>query len=663
MIEFQLLSNAAFFGAVPALVALYMLKLNRRKRRIPSVQFVKGLVSENRGSSLFKRLTSNMLLFLEVLFLCLLVLALMNPGRSGQSLLVKKMVILVDNSITMSAREAGGVTRLAEAIEKAAAAVYDNPNSSVDVIEFSSVPRLLTVAADGRDEAVARIRSIVPTHLPPDYRSAIALAEGLCGEGEAPEVHIFSDFCSWRGSDASFSRNTAVFFRRVGETSRNAGVCALEVSEENASGGGAAGYDVFYTVKNYGEYEVSLPVSVFIDGKRSSTALLTLAPGARESRIVRKYGSRPASVSVEIISNDALAADDRRVWSSSGHKSFRALVVSEKPYFYRAALEAAGADSVDSCEPNIPRALYRQREYDLAVIDETAEAMMIDKYKCAGFIVFDPPSGFFGMTHEGGESDAAVRTPEFPFAYMRSVDLSDIYVHRMKKAVLNQNFSQIAYSSSSFPLFAIAGPGSPDVFAAFFDPRASNFPLKVSFPIFFSNVINIVRSKRITGDNFTAGARNFFSADRLSRVRPGAKLTLSCDWADPSLRKAFGPPPAVFFNVPAAGASGRAPVEAPELRLAGMYAARYHGEDGGGSDKPLFEFFVNPPAARAMSVKPYDPAGALAAKGAPASRPAAHFENSHVSFAAPLILMALLVLLLDWVYQNHRTFYKKEARR
>ncbi|HPG57738.1 MAG TPA: hypothetical protein PKW98_07955 [Candidatus Wallbacteria bacterium] len=54
MIEFQMMTNAVFFGAVPALIALYMLKLNRRNKKVPSVHFIKDLISDNKGSSLLK---------------------------------------------------------------------------------------------------------------------------------------------------------------------------------------------------------------------------------------------------------------------------------------------------------------------------------------------------------------------------------------------------------------------------------------------------------------------------------------------------------------------------------------------------------------------------------------------------------------------------------
>ncbi len=653
MIEFQMMTNAVFFGAVPALIALYMLKLNRRNKKIPSVHFIKDLISDNKGSSLFKKLTSNMLLFLEVLFLAILTLALMNPGRPGQSFLNKKMILLIDNSITMSSREADGSLRLESAIDMAVETIYRNPNSTIAAIEFSSIPKLLFDSETSREEAARQIRAVSPTHLSCDYKSAIALAEGLSSEGSFPELHIFSDFCTWNGGRAALNDKIGVVFHPIGALGRNIGVSALEISEE--AEGGSTSYDIFLTVKNYCDYEVSIPCSVFIDGSRASSSVLTIAAGAAESKIIKKYGAMPAAVSAEIITNDILAADDKRVWASSGRKSFRALVMSEKPYFYSAALEAAGGVIVEALEANIPKAIYREREYDLAVIDDSAEALLLNKYRCRNFIVIDPPEGFMGVNYGPEETGGTVRTPEFPFAYLRLMDLSDLYVHKMKKAVLNRNFSNTVYSASACPLFSTVFNENLKAFTVFFDPRSSNFPLKISFPIFFNNVINIVKTAMTTGDNFVIDRPNFFSASKFKDFKKGSTAVIKYASKEMCGENGRFTIADQYFN--AAASDGAPLLKAPRFYMAGLYRVFETGNESGAAE-PVFEFYVNPPASRNLNVKPQ----AVKARNDNKLKAGEEFfESSHVSYAAPLILLAAVIILLDWIYQNYRTFYKKEA--
>lgn len=664
MIEFQMLSNAVFFAAVPALAALYMLKLNRRNKKIPNLYFIKKLISDNKGSSLFKKLTSNMLLFLEIIFLIILALILMNPGRPGHSALKKKLILLIDNSITMSSRDAlQGKLRLYQAIEEAKSVIYSNLNSTISVIEFCDTPKLIVDSEINRAEAALKLETITPTHLAPDYKTAVALAEGLAGGGEYPEIHIFSDFCSWRESGASAGGKVAAVFHKMGQGSRNIGISALEVSE--ADEGGSAVFNIFYSVKNYCDYEVSIPASVFIDGARVSSGILTIAGGGQESKIFKKYGAIPSNASVEIITSDILSADDKRVWSSSEQKIFKALIMSPAPYFYKAAVESAGKVICDSYEENIPKTLYRQRDYDLVIIDDSSEALFYDKYKCRNFIIIEPPEGFAGLAYGPGAFDLTVKTPEFPFAYMRNVDLSDLYIHSMKKAVLNPDFTQIVYSSSAYALFAMVFHDSKSVLSVFFNPKLSNFPLKISFPILFCNSINIIKSKKITGDNFFAGRANYFNLSKYKAITHKSDIYFKYEPAVSAGADIFLPPDIdLIYSEP----SDSQFVKAPRFTLAGLYRA-FDRNDNNAGGRPLFEFFVNPPALRNLTVKPALPAlynsknnhGEGASASAVNKGPAAadYFERTHISYAAPLLILAVIILLLDWIYQNYRTFYRR----
>ncbi len=677
MIEFQIISNSVFFVTLPALAALYMLKLSRRSRKMPSVELIKGLISDNKGSSLFKKLTSNMLLFLEFLFLILLVCVLMNPGRPGVSVLAKNLVLLIDNSITMSSLDGGnGKTRLSEALRLAKKIMYSNSGSCVSVIEFSDAPGLLAASEFNRGEAALKIDSIKPSHLIADYKSAVALAEGIAADGEYPEIHIFSDFSSWRESKAAVSPKITAFYHAVGNASRNIGVSSLEVSEENE--GGAVNFNIFFTVKNYCDYEVAIPASVYIDGKLVSAGVMSVAAGKEESKIIKKYGAMPSETVVELITSDILAADDKRVWSSSGKKFLKALVMGSSPYFYASALEASGKLICDKYEEKIPKSLYRSRQYDLVIIDDSAEAILLNKYFCRNFIIIQPPEGYFGLSYSGGDSGAAVRTPEFPFAYMRNIDLSDIYIHKVKRAVLNSNFSQTVYSAAAQPLFSIISAENFFAVNVFFNPAFSNFPLKVSFPVFFCNIVNMIKSKNAVCDSFFTGRDNYFNLARSNVLAKESIVRFSYDvnnspagFSDfevsditfdlSNVRSAARGALTHDVSTSPAGEISSGVLMAPRFTIAGRYNVfRVNGNSSNAS--PLFSFYVNAPPVRNLNVTPYFPEIFHREAAVKTAAGPSGFERTHISFAAPLILAALAVLLLDWIYQNYRTFLSRRPR-
>ncbi|HOT76749.1 MAG TPA: hypothetical protein PK467_13255, partial [Candidatus Wallbacteria bacterium] len=107
----------------------------------------------------------------------------------------------------------------------------------------------------------------------------------------------------------------------------------------------------------------------------------------------------------------------------------------------------------------------------------------------------------------------------------------------------------------------------------------------------------------------------------------------------------------------AAASDGAPLLKAPRFYMAGLYRVFETGNESGAAE-PVFEFYVNPPASRNLNVKPQ----AVKARNDNKLKAGEEFfESSHVSYAAPLILLAAVIILLDWIYQNYRTFYKKEA--
>ena len=646
-----------FFGSIPVLVALYMLKLNRRNKKVPSVHFIKKLISDNRGSSLFRRLSSNMLLLLEIIFLSLAVCALMNPGLPGQSILKKKIILLIDNSITMSSNESGGV-RLDRAKSAARDVAASNLNSSFSIIEFSSSPRLITNSEYDRAEIDSKLSSIRPTHRKPNYKMAASLAEGLASGGEYPEIHIFSDFCSWKSDNvASFSGRIPVYYHKTGFSTRNIGVTALDISAAVEEGSPMT--NIFFTVSNYCDYEVCIPCSVFVDGARSHSSIMTLAANVSESKVIKKYGSRPSNVSVEIKTSDSLAADDRRVINLSRRGPFKALVMSAHPYFYKAALESAGGVMVDTFEEGVPKSIYRNRSYDLVVIDDTAEALLYHKYKAGNFMVFAPPQSFLNMKFSGDAFDVSIKTPEFPYPYVMGADLSDIYIYKMNRAVFSGDFSQIVYGSSGVAVFMKSSFDGYNFFICMFDPRYSNFPLKVSFPVIFNNMVNIIGSSSVNADNFMIEKQNYLDVSSLAEKSKSLKGIVAYSSIEITPPDNFGAPE--LFSIDFSVKNGRGLYSLPEFRFAGLY--KIYDEAAGQKQPSLYEFYVNPPEGRTLYIKPLDVKNARpASKANVMAAEDANYERSHVSYARAFILLALITLLLDWIYCNYRTFYKKEVR-
>jgi drug/metabolite transporter (DMT)-like permease len=111
--SFVNLFGAWFFLALIPLIILYFLKLRRPKMEVPSLVLWQSVVNDQRVNSPFQKFRRNLLLLLQIILLCLLVLALMQPFLSADAEVAQYMPVLIDCSASMAATdEITGKSRL-----------------------------------------------------------------------------------------------------------------------------------------------------------------------------------------------------------------------------------------------------------------------------------------------------------------------------------------------------------------------------------------------------------------------------------------------------------------------------------------------------------------------------------------------------------------------
>src|SRR5690606_30850753 len=102
--------------AVPALLVLYFLKLRRRPLRVSSTLLWEEAVRDLQVNVPLRMLRFSWLLVLQLLILTLFLLALARPALRVQGETPPRVVLLIDRSASMSARDGtDGRTRLEDA--------------------------------------------------------------------------------------------------------------------------------------------------------------------------------------------------------------------------------------------------------------------------------------------------------------------------------------------------------------------------------------------------------------------------------------------------------------------------------------------------------------------------------------------------------------------
>ncbi|HEX8521990.1 MAG TPA: BatA and WFA domain-containing protein, partial [Tepidisphaeraceae bacterium] len=380
--------TAALAGAivVPSLLVLYFLKLRRREMEVSSTLLWRKAIQDLQVNAPFQRLRKNLLLFLQLLLLCLLCLALSRPVANYTPGAGKMTVILIDRSASMSTTDPDlkGKTRLDEAKRRAKdlAETIDR-NSSAMVIAFDQTAETIQPFTSDVPALKNAIDSIRPTDRKSRLKLAYQLAEAQTNFNPeqlrslvTPDIWVYSDGRVGDANDLSIRGNLK--YDKIGtEKAGNVAIVAMNAKRNYER---PTEVQVFARLANYGPDPVNADVQLVVDGRTRSIAATSLPPERWPNQQQEKFEARASVeftvdmteagiVKVEQMhkQGDALAADDAATVVVPPPKQLAVLLVSEGNYFLERAMQSLGFKD----PAMLPAAYERDKpaKYDVIIFD------------------------------------------------------------------------------------------------------------------------------------------------------------------------------------------------------------------------------------------------------------------------------------------------------
>jgi hypothetical protein len=178
---------------VPAVVAMYLLKLRREERLVPSTLLWQRLVADVEANAPWQRLRRSLLFLLQLLLVLILVLLAARPFIERPAGLARDIVLVVDTSASMAATDVAP-NRLSAAKEAALNALRDLPaGGKVSVVEAGRTARIVAAGSSDLGRIRLAIESIRPTTAAGDLSDALELASELASQSGDAEVLIATD--------------------------------------------------------------------------------------------------------------------------------------------------------------------------------------------------------------------------------------------------------------------------------------------------------------------------------------------------------------------------------------------------------------------------------------------------------------------------------------
>ncbi len=322
---------------VPALLVLYFLKLRRRPVRVSSTMLWVARTRDVQVNVPLRWLRPSWLLFLQLLILALFLLALARPAIDAGGPQASRLVLVIDRTASMSARDGSGGTRLDDA-RSAAIDLIDRVvggpgGAEACVVGLAHEARSLTGFLRDRAALKAAVRAIEPSDQPGGLGPALRLAGALLTSGDEGEdtgreaaadkggmVVLFSDGSFPAGELPGLSAGEFRFERagppEASATDRdNLGIVAVAARRDYEDPGTVR---VFARIQNAASAPASASLVLTLDGEALERRAVTVPasdpqPHATPGQMSLTMEARTTGsgiLTLRLARDDLLVADD-----------------------------------------------------------------------------------------------------------------------------------------------------------------------------------------------------------------------------------------------------------------------------------------------------------------------------------------------------------------
>jgi hypothetical protein len=501
------------FLFIPVVVAMYLLKLRREERVVPSTLLWTRLISDVEANAPWQKLRRSLLLLLQLLLVAILALLAARPFLERPAGLARDIVLVLDTSASMAATDVLP-NRLEAAKTAAIDALRDLPaGGKVSIVTADRTARIVVNETADMGRVRQALDGIRPTSASGDLGDALELAGKLAARSGDAQILVGTDGALATAPTASVDAPIRVL--SVGRSRKNQAIVALAVRTAPS----AVTRSVFVSVANLDLEDARRRLELWGDGGLLEVRELQLDPQARADVViddvprgigaleVRLAGSDPAVATAP----DDLATDDR-AWAivPSDRTRLILLVGPGDPYLETALSYLPNVELYGVTPEEYGPATQREdgRPWDLTIFEGPLPAELPRTPILAIAPTATSPLGQVTGTFK--DPGIGSLSPDEPI--LRYVDLNTTHISAASRLVLPDWARTVIPGPNGAPLlYAGNRAGLPTAVLAF-EPRRSDLPLQVAFPILLAN---------LTGELMGG------SAAPAEAVQPGTPLSLT----------------------------------------------------------------------------------------------------------------------------------------
>jgi hypothetical protein len=625
-------STLVAVGAVgaAAIVSLYVLKLRRRPVPVPFVLIWQRILREKEATSLFSQLKRILSLLVQLALLALLVLALGDP-RGFASNKARNVVVLIDASASMKAVDVAsplnaGYARIDAAkdeVKKLVRGLGGSDRMLIAQMDAAVTPlSTMTGEVADLDQAVSQARA---TDARADFPRALRFASDVLLGLSSPEIVIVSDGNLGEPRDAAGQVHlgqTTVSFVPIGKGGRNIAITGFSVRRYPLD---RDRYEVMLELFNASKQAEEIELNLLGDGNLVDVTKLKLNPGERLPRFYPNLSGARRTLEATIKpangGHDDLPADDRAYALLPDQRRIRVLCVTTGNTYLEASLLLTTYLDVTYVAP----AEYpvKGQTFDVTIFDDVTPPVADG----SGSVLYLDPSGEASPVKVDATPlvNVGFDTLDKKSPFLRYTAIDDVYVGKAHRLVPEPG-DKVVGASEKGALLVTGRRAGRRFLALGFNPRDSDFVLRIAWPLFVLNVLT----------EFVAEDPSYLSSFRTGEVWHVAVPTLSDE---------------VWLSAPGAASPKRVPVQDGRAVYLGLDAGFYTLEAGPRGAAVKSEFAANLADAEESAI---EPVATLTVDG----KTTGVVEGFHVGVRSEwwiaLLLLAVAITTVEWATYHRR---------
>lgn len=451
---------------VPIIIVLYLLKQRHEDFTVSSLYLWDEVIKDLEANAPWQKLKKNILMFLQIIAVILLAFALSKPYLSNLESNTQNVVVVIDTSMSMQAKM-GNKTRFDEAKSNARDYITNlRPNTYVTLISMGKNTIIEENLSKNKSSLINRLNAIEVKNSVLNTSDAKNIISSIVSQYPNTKVVLFGD-------EEFFIPDVDMEFSNTSEEGENFAITMLSHTvTEN-------GITALSSVANYSQSDVTIPLSIYLDGKIFDAKNVDLKAGKTSNIYWDNLPKSTKIIEVRIDKEDALVIDNTYWNVVEKGLDNKALLVSDGNAFIEKALALSNKLELYKTAPDESREFTG---YDLYIFDGfLPETIPQD----GSILIFNPPE------NQLFEVKGLVEVPEIKelkgdiFKYVKGFDFSIGESKILELPLWAEEIIEFKEGTGAF----MGIYNSQRIVVIAFDIFKSDISITPAFPIFMTDAV------------------------------------------------------------------------------------------------------------------------------------------------------------------------------